>query len=63
MIKVKSGDRVKAGDPICVLEAMKMENEIVAPIDGTISMVKVGKGSFVNKGDTLVLIEDDSENR
>ncbi|MCW3982028.1 MAG: biotin/lipoyl-binding protein [Candidatus Bathyarchaeota archaeon] len=63
LIKVKSGDRVKAGDPICVLEAMKMENEIVAPIGGTISLVKVGNDSFVNKGDTLVLIEDESENR
>ncbi len=61
LIKVKTGDRVKAGQPICVLEAMKMENEIVAPINGTVSTVRVDKGSFVNKGDTLLVIEDESK--
>ncbi|MFQ6068692.1 MAG: biotin/lipoyl-containing protein [Candidatus Bathyarchaeia archaeon] len=57
LLKVKVGDKVKAGDPLCVLEAMKMENEIVAPKEGTITEVKVEQGSFVDKGDVLVIIK------
>jgi biotin carboxyl carrier protein len=57
LLKVKTGDKVKAGDPLCVLEAMKMENEIIAPRDGTITQVKVEQGSTVNKSDVLVVIE------
>jgi len=48
------GQAVKRGDILLVLEAMKMENEIVAHIDGTISGIYVQKGSTVNAGDTLV---------
>ncbi len=48
------GAVVKRGDILLVLEAMKMENEIVAHIDGTISGVYVQKGSTVNAGDALV---------
>ena len=55
-VKVKAGDVVKAGDCVCVLEAMKMENEIPAPKDGTIAQVVVSKGGSVNAGDTLVVI-------
>ena len=43
-IKVKAGQKVKTGDEIVILEAMKMENPIVAPKDGTISAIKVSKG-------------------
>jgi len=57
LLKVKIGDKVKVGDPLCVLEAMKMENEIVAPRDGTIRQVMVEQGSTVDKGDVLVVIE------
>ncbi len=57
LLKVGIGDKVRAGDPLCVLEAMKMENEIVAPKEGTITQVKVEQGSTVNKGDVLVVIE------
>lgn len=57
LLKVKIGDKVKAGDPLCVLEAMKMENEIVAPRKGTITQVRVEQGSIVNKGDILVVIQ------
>ena len=53
-VKVKAGDSVKAGDVLAILEAMKMENEIVAPQDGTIASVNVNKGDTVNSGDTLV---------
>ena len=53
-VKVKAGDSVKAGDVLAILEAMKMENEIVAPQDGTVASVNVNKGDTVNSGDTLV---------
>lgn len=53
-VVVSAGQAVKRGDILLVLEAMKMENEIVAHIDGTISGIYVQKGSTVNAGDTLV---------
>ena len=53
-VKVKAGDSVKAGDVLAILEAMKMENEIVAPQGGTVASVNVNKGDTVNSGDTLV---------
>ncbi len=55
-IMVKNGDVVKKGQVLAILEAMKMENEIVAPIDGTIASVDVEKGQNVNLGDSLVQI-------
>ncbi|HJB58464.1 MAG TPA: acetyl-CoA carboxylase biotin carboxyl carrier protein subunit, partial [Candidatus Faecalibacterium faecipullorum] len=55
-VKVKPGDAVKAGDALVVLEAMKMENEIVAPQDGTVATIEVNKGDVVNSGDTLVTL-------
>ena len=53
-VKVAAGASVKAGDVLVILEAMKMENEIVAPQDGTVASVNVNKGDTVNSGDTLV---------
>lgn len=53
-INAKVGDAVKAGQAIIILEAMKMENEIVAPQDGTIASVNVSQGASVNNGDVLV---------
>ena len=53
-IAVKPGDSVKAGDVLCILEAMKMENEIVAPKDATVASVNVNQGQSVNSGDLLV---------
>ena len=55
-VKVQVGSAVKKGDVLCVLEAMKMENEILAPQDGTVKSV-VTKGSTVNTGDILVGLE------
>lgn len=55
-IKVNVGDQVKAGSVVLVLEAMKMENDIVAPADGTVKAVHVSKGAAVNPGDALVTI-------
>jgi len=57
LLKVRAGDKIKTGDPICVLEAMKMENEIIATREGTVTQVEVEQGSIVRKGDVLVVIE------
>lgn len=55
-VAVKIGDIVKKGQVLVILEAMKMENEIVSPIDGTITSSGVTKGDTVNAGDLLVQI-------
>lgn len=52
-IKVSAGQNVNKGDILFVLEAMKMENEILAAHDGVISSVNVEKGAAVNSGDVL----------
>lgn len=53
-LKVKVGDEVKAGDQLLILEAMKMENILKSPGDGTIKMVNVEKGNSVEKGQVLI---------
>ncbi len=55
-VKVKVGDTVAEGDVLCILEAMKMENEIMAPKAGTVTAVNTSKGATVNTGDALVSI-------
>ncbi len=55
-VKVKVGDVIKAGTVVCVLEAMKMENEIPAPKDGKVVQVTVTKGATVEAGATLVVL-------
>ncbi len=55
-VKKSVGDAVKAGDVICVLEAMKMENDIVAPCDGTVKSINAPKGTTVNTDDVLAVI-------
>ena len=55
-VNVKAGQAVKKGDVLIMLEAMKMENEIMAPVDGTVSAVNVTKGQSVQSGDVLVTL-------
>jgi biotin carboxyl carrier protein len=54
--EVKEGDRVKSGDVVVMLEAMKMENAIPSPTDGVIKSVNYGPGASVKKGDVLAVI-------
>ncbi|MDO4691324.1 MAG: biotin/lipoyl-containing protein [Porphyromonadaceae bacterium] len=55
-IKVQVGDQVKAGQTVAVLEAMKMENNINAEIDGVVTAVKVAKGDSILEGSDIILI-------
>ncbi|MGN0151293.1 MAG: biotin/lipoyl-containing protein [Wujia sp.] len=52
-VKTNVGASVKKGDVVLILEAMKMENEVVAPEDGTIASINVAAGDSVEAGDTL----------
>jgi biotin carboxyl carrier protein len=55
-IKVTEGQEVKAGDILLILEAMKMENEIVAPADGTVNGIHTSKGTSVSSDDALITL-------
>ncbi len=55
-VNVKPGQAVKRGDVLVILEAMKMENEIMAPVDGTVGTVNVTKGQSVQSGAALLTI-------
>ena len=55
-VKANVGDSVKKGPVILILEAMKMENEVVAPEDGTIASIDVTVGASVESGDTLATL-------
>ncbi|RXK47735.1 acetyl/propionyl/methylcrotonyl-CoA carboxylase subunit alpha [Halorientalis pallida] len=57
-VAVEPGDEVAAGDVVCVLEAMKMENDVVASTGGTVASVPVAEGDSVDMGDTLVVLEE-----
>ncbi len=55
-MNVKVGDAVKKNDLICILEAMKMENEIFAAEDGTVTVINTPQGTSVNTGDAIVTL-------
>jgi biotin carboxyl carrier protein len=55
-VRVNEGEAVKRGQVILILEAMKMENEIVAPADGKIIQIRAARGASVNAGDVLAVL-------
>lgn len=57
-IKVNVGDKVSANQVVAVLEAMKMENDIVTPVAGTVTAVNASKGQAVNSGDALITVAE-----
>jgi len=56
-VNVAEGDTVESGDVICVLEAMKMENDVIAELGGTVTEVAIEEGQSVNQGDPLVVLD------
>ena len=58
-ILIKTGDKVVKNQPVAILEAMKMENEISAPVSGTVTSVAVAKGQSVDPGSLLATIKTD----
>jgi acetyl-CoA/propionyl-CoA carboxylase biotin carboxyl carrier protein len=56
-VNVEEGDEVAPGDVVCVLEAMKMENDVTSDMGGTVSDVLVGEGDSVDMGDVLLVLE------
>ena len=56
-VLVSEGDQVEAGQTVCVLEAMKMENNIAADKSGTVQEIKVTAGQSVGSGDVVVVID------
>lgn len=55
-MNVKVGDKIEKDDLVCILEAMKMENEIFAPTGGTVTAVNAPQGATVNTGDAIVTL-------
>lgn len=56
-IMVKTGDRVRKDQVVAVLEAMKMDNELIAEADGVVSSVNVNEGDIIPFGTTLITLE------
>ena len=56
-VRVSAGQSVKKGQVLCILEAMKMENEIISPRDGAVAQVVANKGASVNAGDPLMVLQ------
>lgn len=56
-VSVKAGDKVAEGDVLCILESMKMENPILAPVGGTVAKIELAVGQVVEAGDLVAVIE------
>ena len=56
-VSVKTGDKVKEGDTLCLLESMKMENPILAPIEGIITQIGIVVEQVVKPGETIAIID------
>lgn len=54
---VKVGDKIEVGDTVCIVEAMKMMNEVKSTVSGTVVSIKGGNGNIVKKGDILFLVK------
>lgn len=59
-VKVKVGDAVKKGEPLVIIEAMKMQNELAAAIDGIVKEINVQPGAAVESGQKLVTVEPEA---
>ncbi len=56
-IVVAKGDAVSAGDPLVILESMKMEIPVESPVDGTVTEMRVEEGAVVQEGDVIAVVE------
>jgi len=56
-VNVKEGSKVAEGDTLCMLESMKMENPILAPVAGTVAKIELSVGQVVEVGDQVAIIE------
>jgi biotin carboxyl carrier protein len=56
-VVVAEGDAISAGDPIVILESMKMEIPVESPVDGTVTEVRVQEGGVVQEGDVIAVVE------
>ncbi len=56
-VNVKTGDKVEEGDILCLLESMKMENPILAPVSGTVTEIGIAVEQVVKPGETIATIE------
>jgi acetyl-CoA carboxylase biotin carboxyl carrier protein len=56
-VVVKPGDAVAAGDPLVILESMKMEIPVESPAAGTVTEVRVEEGAVVQEGDVIAVVE------
>ena len=56
-VLVEAGAEIKQGEPVLVVEAMKMQNEMKSPKDGTVKEIRFSEGATVNAGDVLAIIE------
>ena len=56
-VNVKQGDKVAEGDILCMLESMKMENPILAPVAGTVAKMELSVGQVVGVGDQVAILE------
>ena len=56
-VVVSPGDMVEAGDPLVILESMKMEIPVESPVSGTVADVRVAEGGVVQEGDVIAVVE------
>ena len=56
-VNVSAGDEVSEGDPLVVLESMKMEIPVESPVGGTVREVRVQEGGVVQEGDVIAVVE------